>query len=121
MSDDLAAVSDAEPLPSVVDDVEAIRFSNEKIRPLCDQMVRSYRLMKTIAQMWTAKDLARLFPAEGLPIADGSIGPSPDGRTPITSADVRNVIAFCLRVNGAIELGDGTILNQLLKVAVNPD
>lgn len=111
---------------------QAIAFSNTKLRPLADQMRSLYNNCKSITNQWTAQGLAALIPSDANLMQDGATVASgtPDGRTPITDADINVLFAKSTDLinyfEGATATG-GTLtnnasmqnLNQITKVAVN--
>lgn len=97
----------------------AVRFANEKIRPLADTLARAYQQARAVLGQFAAKGLGELIPDDkGEVIDDGS---ATDGRTPITGADIHAMLAVCTAVTGMADAGGGASLLQILKVAVNPE
>jgi hypothetical protein len=108
---------------------QAIAFSNNKFRPLADGMETLYQNCKNVVQQWTAQGLAAVIPNDANFIQDGATVASgtPDGRTPITDADVnvlfahaQNLIAYFEGATGApVNNGSMQNRNQIVKVSVN--
>ena len=116
-----------------VTDARAIKFANERLRPLADLTARLFAEAAAALAEYEAKGLAPLFglPADALTIdappnyaaitplaiADGSPA---DGRTPILNVEV----LMSLRMEkffGALGAQDGGAAMKLaLKIAVNP-
>lgn len=108
---------------------QAITFSNAKMRPLADQMETLYQSAKSIIQQWTAQGLAAVIPNDSNFIQDGATVASgtPDGRTPITDADINTLFAHAQNLVAYFEgasaapTNNGSMQNrnQILKVSVN--
>lgn len=108
---------------------QAIAFSNAKIRPLADLMESLYQSAKVVVQQWTAQGLAAIIPNDANLIQDGATvaAGTPDGRTPITNADINvlfshasNLVNYFEGATGApVNNASNQNRNQVLKVAVN--
>lgn len=95
---------------------QAVRFSNERVRTLADTVARAFTQVQSFAAEFQAKGLADLIPNDGTVIADGS---DTDGRTPITGADVYQMLALADDLL-SMASGPNTRLPVVLKAAVNP-
>ena len=98
---------------------QAIKISNEKIRPLADRMAQLYNLIKSAQIEYAAEGWGTLFPNDVEVIVDGS---TTDGRTPITNADVRNfmltdAVTFLTNLEASTNAGR----DRVFKIAVNPE
>ena len=69
--------------------VQAVKFSNEKIRVSADLLAQLYNFANTVIDEWNALEGVKLIPNTTEVIADGS---GNDGRTIITGANANNVI-----------------------------
>lgn len=96
---------------------QAIKFANEKIRPLADAYAQLYYAVKAAGQQYTAGNLSAVFTATNDLIADGS---ATDGRLPITSNQVRGFITQMGALLTDLEATNNTKLNVLMQIAVNP-
>lgn len=95
---------------------EAVRFANERSRPLADLVAGAFQAIQAYWQAWDAKGLGAVIPNDSSVIADGS---DADGRTPITGADLHQLKSLCddLVMMG---VGENTKIPTVLKVSVNP-
>jgi hypothetical protein len=95
---------------------EAVKFANEKSRPLADLVAGAFSAISTYSQLWASKGLGSIVPDDSSVVADGS---EVDGRTPITGHDLHELKALCddLIAMGA---GENTKIPTVLKVCVNP-
>lgn len=101
-----------------ITDPSAIAYCNTVIRPLADALTRFYYDDQTAADEFIAKGLATLIPNDGAQIVvDGAPA---DGRTQITGADVNILLANAATIKASMDATSKLILNQTLKVAVNP-
>lgn len=108
---------------------QAVAFSNSKIRPLADMLNALYWTAKSVSSQWTSQGLAALVPNDANFIQDGAtVGAgTPDGRTPITNADINVLLAKATDFIAYCEGSSGTPtndnskqnLNQIAKVQVN--
>jgi hypothetical protein len=95
---------------------EAVRFANERSRPLADLVAGAFQAIQAYWQAWDAKALGDVIPDDESVVADGS---ETDGRTPITGHDLHQLKALCDDLVG-MGLGENTKIPIVLKVAVNP-
>lgn len=96
--------------------VQAVKFSNEKIRPAADMLAQFYNFANTVVDEWNALGGAVLIPNTSEEIDDGSAS---DGRTIITGADANIIIERLAEFVAAMEANGNARLNSVLKVAVN--
>ncbi len=104
-----------------IDQPNAVRFSNERIRVAADILCRGRAAAAAILAEWQAKDMASLFPDDATyVVADGSPA---DGRQQITGADVNRIIealqALVAALDSVASNGKAHYENAL-RVAVNP-
>jgi hypothetical protein len=57
--------------------VQAVSFSNNKIRPMADQLYSTYQAAKRVVQEWNSQLVSQAIPNDSTVIADGS---ATDGR-----------------------------------------
>lgn len=100
-----------------ITDPQAIRFVNEKIRPLADTMCRAYRTARDIVAEWKAKGIDKLFPNDGSAIIDGRIA---EGVTQLTDKDILAILAVAEEIISLAETNNNAVGDQVLRVAVNP-
>lgn len=100
--------------------VQAIRVSNEKIRPASDRILQTYFFMKSLQAEYVAQNWADLFPV-GDPTGEIVDNSRVDGRPIITNADVNNVITALGAFLAFMEATSNQQLNRFLKVSVNPE
>ena len=104
-----------------IDQPNAVRFSNERIRVAADILCRGVAAAKAILAEWQAKSMATQFPDDATYIvADGSPA---DGRQQITGADANRAIEALQTLVGALESASSngkTHYENALRVAVNP-
>lgn len=95
---------------------EAIRFCNERVRPLADALAQVYFLSRAVRAEWYANNLGALLPSADT-VMDGS---AQDGRHPITGNDAAGIITRADEFITDYEAGGSAKLNTVLAVAVNP-
>ena len=95
---------------------QAIKFSNEQIRPAADRYMQLYWSAKQLVADWTSKGMAQLFPNDSSVVMDGS---DVDGRTPITGADVNIMVSHLNALIADLEASNNLKRNQIQKIAVN--
>ena len=99
---------------------QAINWCNTALRPGLDNVVSAVLTAQRILQTWTDQQLYVVIPNDANFIQDGSTVASgtPDGRAPITDAQVNQAIndlnAF------ATFWAENSWLSQLDAIAVNP-
>jgi hypothetical protein len=67
---------------------QAVRFANERIRPLADLLEAAYETAKRFKAEWDANNLAALIPNTADPVVDGA---ATDGRKPMTGQKAHNL------------------------------
>jgi len=97
-------------------DAEVVKFSNERIHPIADELAQLYFRAKAIQAEYQAAGLEKKF-VDGEVLADGS---ATDGRHPILGQDVKAVMSLIDAYVVDFESGLNAKLNSVLKVAVNP-
>lgn len=101
----------------MITNLPAVKFSNERVRPVCDRVAGLFSSIVTLASEFQAKGLDQIIPDDDTVIDDGA--GTVDGRTPITGHDVHQIIALATDL---ISMGTGqnTKMPTVLKIAVNP-
>ena len=99
-----------------ITDPEAVRFSNEKVRTLADDLTAAYYAAVEFANEWDATDMGTKIPNTSDTIIDGS---AVDGRHPITGANVNGLKGYSDGLIADLEAGGNTKLNILLAIEVN--
>lgn len=100
----------------MIDNPQAVKFCNEHVRVLADRVAGIAVQIQSFGAMFAAKGLAELIPNDETPIDDGS---KSDGRTPITGADVWEMLALA-KTLGEMATGPDSKIATVLKVSVNP-
>jgi len=101
----------------VITDPQAIKFSNERIRPAADSLGKLYYAAKSILNDWYAQQVSTVLPNTDVTLDDGS---QTDGRNTVSGADLTNVINRLSEFVADCEADSNAKLNTILKVAVNP-
>ncbi len=96
--------------------VQAVKFSNEKIRVSADLLAQLYNFANTVIDEWNALEGIKLIPNTAEIIADGSEN---DGRTIITGVNANNVITRLQEFVNDMNANTSAKLNTVLKPAVN--
>ena len=101
---------------------EAIRFANERIRPMADALAQAYYSAKLFIDEWDANSMNTLITNTNQDtFIDGS---AVDGRHPVTGADARRIYdvasALVLDFEATINTTAKAKLKYALEVAVNP-
>lgn len=98
-----------------ITNVEAVRFCNEKVRPIANRLAMAYYLAKAVQNEWFANSMLDLIPNEaGDIVIDGS---ATDGRHVISGAHVVNVITRSMELVADMEANSNAKLNTILSVA----
>lgn len=100
--------------------VQAIRVTNEKVRPNADLLLQVYNRMKAVQAEYTAQGWATLFPTAD-PTGEVLDGARQDGRTKVTNADINNAITALGAFITFMEATTNLQVTRFLKVAVNPE
>lgn len=82
--------------------VQAITFSNTRIRPFADMLYSAYLTAKSLVDQWNAQNVSAVIPNDSVVIADGS---ATDGRAPITDAQATNIITRATELVSWMENG----------------
>lgn len=90
---------------------EAIRFSNEQVRPYCEKMRNMYWEYKSLAVYW-ADELAAQIPDDPAEIVEDGR----DNATQLTGADVRAFVAEAVKFVQAME--ESGVLSAIQKPCV---
>ena len=101
-----------------ITDPEVIKFSNDEIRPISDQILRLYYNSATLRDGVIATGIMSKIPNS--PTDDIIDGSTEDGRHPITGEDVNNVTEFLQSFLGFMEADGNKYVNEINRVAVNP-
>lgn len=97
---------------------QAVLYCNTVIRPLADRMTQLYYEIVSAEAAFTAQGLNSIIPNDGTAqVVDGS---ATDGRSPITGADVNILLSNAGSISNGFTANTNLVLNQTLKVAVNP-
>lgn len=107
-----------------ITNIEAIKFSNEKIRVMADLMAQLYSFGKTVNAEWEARELGNIIPDDANEIlhdsAYGTDGTDGDGRPVVTGADLNGIMSGSINYFVALlEAEDNDKRNTILSVAVN--
>ena len=114
---------------AAITDPVAIKFANEKIRPIADCLAQLDNWANAIINEWTAISGTTLFPNTTDIVQDGasingtnSVGG--DGRPVITGAKVNNIITRLTALRSAtattgLAMGVAGVRDTVLQVAVN--
>lgn len=100
-----------------INNPQSVKYCNEKIRTVADQLAQVYYSAKAVVDEWNAQNMGAIITIDGGNIIDGSLT---DGRPIITGNDVQLLI---INLNGLIseyEASDKSKLNSVLKIAPNP-
>lgn len=113
-----------------ITDPVAVRFSNQALRPIADELAGIYaackeRLLSSQQTAATAATIAAVYaaaPAELIDdgsIAGGSAQGSPDGRGNVAGQDATNLLSVCEAVVNLFESNANQVLTQVAKYKVN--
>jgi hypothetical protein len=97
---------------------QAVRFSNEDIRPMADKLAQAYYAAKVFLNEWSAQGIGTLIPNTNDVIMDGS---DTDGRAAIDGAKINGLQGYLATFVADLEANGNLKLNVLLQIAVNPD
>lgn len=95
---------------------QAIKFSNEQLRPLADQIAKAYRNAKIVLTRFQIQGMIQNIPQDDEIIDDGSVT---DGRNVITNNDCHNLLASAAALVNLVEANNNVHMASVLKVAVN--
>jgi hypothetical protein len=99
---------------------QAIKVSNEKVRPACDKILQIYFIMKALQSEFTAQGWSALFPVAD-PTGEVKDGAATDGRTVVTNQSVQDIFTALSAFITHMEASTNLNLNRYLKAAVNPE
>ena len=91
---------------------QVVKFSNEQIRTVADDLYQLYWKAKSVVQNYTSDGIGALVTTAGDAelIADGSVS---DGRTRITGNDLKNLITALSELIDYVEGGTVTTANRV--------
>jgi hypothetical protein len=101
-----------------IDDPQAVKFCNEKIRPAADRYAQLYWTAKILIAEWNAAGLGTLIPNTADVVVDGS---ATDGRSPITGVMVNAFKNNLQLLVTDLEASAGVKLNGLTQIAVHEE
>jgi hypothetical protein len=97
-------------------DARAVKFCNEQIRPLSDQVVATFYRSQSVLDLWMADPaLQAAFATDADVVQDGAVN---DGRTVIDAAAVKAFMTSVAELNGYFRANNQSKLNSVLKTAV---
>lgn len=102
---------------AAITDPNAVRFSNESIRPGADRQAQLYYFAKATVDEWYANNLGAIFVSGEGPVEDGS---PEDGRYAIMADDALFQIQFLEAFVADYEANNDLKLVSTLKVSPNP-
>lgn len=100
----------------MITDAEVVRFSNERLRPLCDASQSAFRSAMHFVAEWDSKGLGDTIPNDATVVADGS---DVDGRGAVTGADLHRVYGFWAGLIATMAANNQLDLAAINRVAVN--
>ncbi len=110
---------------ALITDPVAVRFCNERARPMADKLVALYKDMRVFMAEWVTQEKMKLVPASADLIDDGSVAAptstnfqQADGRRPITGQEVNDLANIVGGLITAIEANNNAQLDMVVKVAV---
>ena len=95
----------------------AVRFCNERVRPVANRMAQLYNFARAVRDEWVANDLGSVITQEGGTIVDGS---ATDGRHQITGANVHALAGLLVGFIDSMEANNNAQLNTILGIATRP-
>lgn len=101
-----------------ITDPAAIRFVNERIRPLADRLARMNALLALLLGEWDAKGMADLIPDDAAAAVED--GRASEGIVQVTGADVRDIVKLAQTLYAWANDPAASKVPAVLKVAVNP-
>ena len=103
---------------ALIDNPEAVRFCNERVRTAADKLAQLYYTAKSVSQEWAANDLGSVIAYNNADlVVDGS---ATDGRHPISGIDVNNLVTRLTELVADMEANSSAKLNTVLAVTVHP-
>lgn len=101
-----------------IDNPEAVRFCNERVRVAANRLSQAYWYAKSVAAEWYANNMGELIPVDGGEVLDGS---ATDGRHVITGNDATALITRLTELTADYEANGSAKLNTVLAVATNAE
>lgn len=100
---------------------QAIAFANNYARVVADDVVSCYLSMKRFKQVWDGQNIVAVIPNDANLIQDGATVASgtPDGRAPITDAQVNTMQSNLVTLIAQFEANANLILNQMMQIQVH--
>ena len=102
----------------VIDNPQAVKFCNERVRQAADRFAQLYWWSKIVAEEWAAQGIGTLIPNDASVLMDGS---ATDGRSVLTGMDVNALAGQVSAFIAGMEANANANLNIIHKVAVNPE
>lgn len=100
-----------------INNPEAIRFSNEKVRVAANRLAQAYNFSRAALDEWYARNMGAQFPVGGGIVEDGATS---DGRPVIDGNDVTLLVSRLSELTTDYEADSNAKLNTILKIAPNP-
>jgi hypothetical protein len=100
-----------------INNVQAVKFANEKIRVAADKLAATYYFAKSVCNEWYARNMGATIPVSSDEIIDGS---AVDGRPVITANDINVLMQSIESYVNKFEANNNAELNAILKIAPNP-
>jgi hypothetical protein len=101
----------------MIESPEAIRFSNEQIRPMADRLAKCYYAAKQLVNNWNDQNLASVLPPGDATVVDD--GSATDGRHPISADNAYGIVLQANALVTSMEASNGANLAAVLLAAVN--
>lgn len=98
-----------------ISDMGAVKFCNEKVRPMADLLELAYFRAKAVVAEWNARNLSAVIPNTIDKLLDGAVT---DGRPVVTGAQVTNVITRCMDFIAEYEAASSAKLNTVMAVGL---
>lgn len=99
-----------------IENPEAVKFCNERVRIAANKLSASYWFAKSVAAEWYANNMGALIPVDGGDVNDGA---QTDGRHVITGNDATAIITRLTELTADYEANTNAKLNTILAVATN--
>ena len=100
-----------------IDNPQAVKFCNERIRTAANRFAQLYYWLKAVAGEFVAQDMASKIPDTTDLVDDGS---DVDGRPRISGADVNAFIQQASAFIADMEANSNAKLHAVLKIATRP-
>lgn len=99
----------------MISDATIIKFSNENIRTVADQIARTYYAARQAIDIWNTDVIT--IPNDTSIVNDGSPN---DGRTSIAGQDVNSLLSLMQTYLALLENNNKAVLDLVLKISPNP-